>query len=125
MGGINPIPNVLCVHNNVEPRSQQSPSKSRVTRKNSPMDGRASSFAAQATLLATAGCRRIPIRCVRNFCLLAELLVQRAELRVQLPQLLVQPASNSDSNILPFLASLHESFAPNDFFSLFQTFLNP
>ncbi|MED6177211.1 hypothetical protein PIB30_095866 [Stylosanthes scabra] len=36
MGGINPIPNVLWVHNNVEPRSQQSSSKSRVTRKNSP-----------------------------------------------------------------------------------------
>ncbi|MED6147205.1 hypothetical protein PIB30_041952 [Stylosanthes scabra] len=37
MGGINLVPNVLCIHNNVEPRSQQSSSKSRVTRKNSPM----------------------------------------------------------------------------------------
>ncbi|MED6114696.1 hypothetical protein PIB30_082885, partial [Stylosanthes scabra] len=88
-------------------------------------DARASVFTAQATLLATAGCLRNLIRCVCNFCLLAELLVQRVELHVQLPQLLVQPASNSASNILPFLASLHESFASNDFFSLFQTFLNP
>ncbi|MED6164961.1 hypothetical protein PIB30_095159, partial [Stylosanthes scabra] len=37
IGGINPVPNVLCVHNNVEPRSQQNLSKSRVTRKNSPV----------------------------------------------------------------------------------------
>ncbi|MED6184883.1 hypothetical protein PIB30_051765 [Stylosanthes scabra] len=36
MGGTNPIPNVLCVHNNVESRSQQNLSKSRVTGKNSP-----------------------------------------------------------------------------------------
>ncbi|MED6152038.1 hypothetical protein PIB30_088121, partial [Stylosanthes scabra] len=35
-GGTNPVPNVLCVHNNVEPRSQQNSSKSRVTGKNSP-----------------------------------------------------------------------------------------
>ncbi|MED6164464.1 hypothetical protein PIB30_090343 [Stylosanthes scabra] len=35
-GGINPVPNVLCVHNNVEPRYQQNSSKSRVTRKKSP-----------------------------------------------------------------------------------------
>ncbi|MED6209739.1 hypothetical protein PIB30_057653 [Stylosanthes scabra] len=36
MGGTNPVLNVLCVHNNVEPRSQQNSSKSRVTGKNSP-----------------------------------------------------------------------------------------
>ncbi|MED6198390.1 hypothetical protein PIB30_065893 [Stylosanthes scabra] len=36
MGGINPVPNVLCVHNNVELRSQQNSSKSHVTGKNSP-----------------------------------------------------------------------------------------
>ncbi|MED6124254.1 hypothetical protein PIB30_057279 [Stylosanthes scabra] len=36
MGGTNPVPNILCVHNNVEPRSQQNSSKSRVTGKNSP-----------------------------------------------------------------------------------------
>ncbi|MED6199511.1 hypothetical protein PIB30_076584 [Stylosanthes scabra] len=36
MGGINPVSNVLCVHNNIEPRSQQNSSKSRVTGKNSP-----------------------------------------------------------------------------------------
>ncbi|MED6197180.1 hypothetical protein PIB30_054238 [Stylosanthes scabra] len=36
-GGINPVPNVLCIHNNVEPRSQQNSIKSRVTGKNSPM----------------------------------------------------------------------------------------
>ncbi|MED6224358.1 hypothetical protein PIB30_083196 [Stylosanthes scabra] len=36
MGGTNPVPNVLCIDNNVEPRSQQNSSKSRVTGKNSP-----------------------------------------------------------------------------------------
>ncbi|MED6126289.1 hypothetical protein PIB30_076934 [Stylosanthes scabra] len=36
MGGINPVPNVLCIHNNKEPRSQQNSSKSRITGKNSP-----------------------------------------------------------------------------------------
>ncbi|MED6225142.1 hypothetical protein PIB30_090795 [Stylosanthes scabra] len=36
MGGINLIPIVLCVHNNKEPRSKQSSSKSGITRKNSP-----------------------------------------------------------------------------------------
>ncbi|MED6186031.1 hypothetical protein PIB30_062885 [Stylosanthes scabra] len=36
MGGTNPVPNVLCIHNNVEPRSQHNSSKSRVTGKNSP-----------------------------------------------------------------------------------------
>ncbi|MED6177143.1 hypothetical protein PIB30_095152 [Stylosanthes scabra] len=37
MGGTNPVLNVLCVHNNVEPRSQQNSSKSCVTGKNSPL----------------------------------------------------------------------------------------
>ncbi|MED6172286.1 hypothetical protein PIB30_048716 [Stylosanthes scabra] len=36
VGGINPVPEVLGIHNSREPRSQQNSSKSRVTRKNSP-----------------------------------------------------------------------------------------
>ncbi|MED6163702.1 hypothetical protein PIB30_082587 [Stylosanthes scabra] len=95
MGAINPVPNVLCVHNNIEPRSQQSSSKSRVTRKNSPSEfglqrgldeapkleipllafnlgaakvqvAQATAFAVQATLLATQCCVRSLICCVCN-----------------------------------------------------------
>ncbi|MED6200958.1 hypothetical protein PIB30_090333 [Stylosanthes scabra] len=54
MGGINPVPNVLCIHNNVEPRSQQSSSKSRVTRKNSPW----------AEIEASTHTRGLPCLCV-------------------------------------------------------------
>ncbi|MED6127201.1 hypothetical protein PIB30_085815 [Stylosanthes scabra] len=42
MEGTNPVPDVLCIHNNVEPRFQQNSSKSRITGKNSPWSNWAS-----------------------------------------------------------------------------------
>ncbi|MED6225851.1 hypothetical protein PIB30_097679 [Stylosanthes scabra] len=113
MGGINPVPNVLCVHNNVEPRSQQNSSKSRITGKNSPCSASARKLRAQPLGVAWAA-PVLLVSCLRNFkAAWAALLV------------LVQPASNSTSNNSFFLAFLHESFASNALFSIFESFLNP
>ncbi|MED6128354.1 hypothetical protein PIB30_096903 [Stylosanthes scabra] len=124
MGGINPVLNVPCVHNNVEPRSQQNSSKSRVTGKNSPW--------CVCTIVccasSSAGARKLRsqplgvawaapvllVSCLHSFkAAWAALLV------------LVQPASNSTSNNPSFLVFLHESFASNALFSLSKSFLNP
>ncbi|MED6162831.1 hypothetical protein PIB30_074187 [Stylosanthes scabra] len=131
MGGINPVPNVLCVHNNVEPRSQQNSSKSRVTGKNSPwcvctITSCASSFAGTRKLRAQLHLLRgqlllLLVSCLRSFkaAWAAFLLCE------QLLLVLVQPDSNSTSNNPSFLVSLHESFASNALFSLSKSFLNP
>ncbi|MED6129015.1 hypothetical protein PIB30_103592 [Stylosanthes scabra] len=112
MGGPNPVPNVLCVHNNVEPRSQQNTSKSRVTGKNSPCSAGARKLHAQPLGVAWAA----PV-------LLVSCLRSSKDAWVAL-LVLVQPASNSSSNNPFFLAFLHESFAFNVLLSLSKSFLN-
>ncbi|MED6151988.1 hypothetical protein PIB30_087593 [Stylosanthes scabra] len=103
MGGTNPVPNVLCVHNNVEPRFQQNSSKSHATGKNSPwcvctIVRCASSSAGVRKLRAQPlgvawAAPVLLVSCLRSFkATWAALLV------------LVQPASNSTSNNPFFLA---------------------
>ncbi|MED6188131.1 hypothetical protein PIB30_083100 [Stylosanthes scabra] len=124
MGGINPVPNVLCIQNNVEPRSQQNLSKSRITGKNSPWcvctivccaSSSAGTRKLRAQLLAIAWAAPVLlVSCLRSFkAAWAALLV------------LMQLASNSTSNNPSFLVFLHESFASNALFSLSKSFLNP
>ncbi|MED6125164.1 hypothetical protein PIB30_066060 [Stylosanthes scabra] len=134
MGGTNSVPNVLCIHNNVEPRSQQNSSKSRVTGKNSPclQIGGFSVAWCVCTIVrcasSSAGTRKLRsqplgvawaapvllVSCLRSFkAAWAALLV------------LVHPTSNFTSNNPFFLAFLHESFASNALFSTSKSFLNP
>ncbi|MED6163585.1 hypothetical protein PIB30_081426 [Stylosanthes scabra] len=134
MGEINPVPNVLCVHNNVEPWSQQNSSKSRVTGKNSPclQIGGFSAAWCMCTIVccasSSAGVRKLRAQPLGIAwaapVLLAELLASFKAAWAAL-LVLVHPASNSTSNNPFFLAFHHESFAFNALFSLSKSFLNP
>ncbi|MED6114242.1 hypothetical protein PIB30_078516 [Stylosanthes scabra] len=130
MGGTNPIPNVLCVHNNVKPRSQQNSSKSCVTGNNSPC--------LQIGGFSAAWCVCTIVRCASSSAGTRKLRAQPLGVAWAAPVLLVsclrswatllvlvQPASNSTSNNPFFLAFLHESFASNALFSLSKSVLNP